>query len=74
MSLQKHAQMIGLLANSLAQFWRVVGIFINHPYFYDTVSLLSLVLVFSMVQKNYKAVATFISLRVNGRDKINLCY
>ncbi len=37
---------------------------INHPYVYGGLGVLSLVLAFSMVQKNYKASATFITLSV----------
>lgn len=37
---------------------------IHHPYIYGALGVLSLVLAFSMVQKNYKASATFITLSV----------
>ncbi|MEH1008775.1 FUSC family membrane protein [Winogradskyella sp. ECml5-4] len=37
---------------------------INDPYIYGAVGVLSLVVAFSMVQKNYKASATFITLSV----------
>ncbi|WP_244954740.1 FUSC family protein [Winogradskyella helgolandensis] len=37
---------------------------INNPYIYGALGVLSLVVAFSMVQKNYKASATFITLSV----------
>ncbi|PWK18308.1 FUSC family protein [Xanthomarina spongicola] len=37
---------------------------INHPYVYGALGVLSLVIAFSMVQKNYRASATFITLSV----------